>query len=53
MLNDPPKMVYCSTVTEDFLQDALICYRQKYGTHACIDNYTVYFEPTIGVFEVI
>ena len=40
-------------VTEEFLLEALDCYRQKYGTHTCIDNYTVYFEPTIGVFEVI
>lgn len=40
-------------VTEDFLLEALDCYRQKYGTHTCFDNYTVYFEPTIGVFEVI
>ncbi len=40
-------------VTEEFLQEALDCYRQKYGTHTCFDNYTVYFEPTIGVFEVI
>lgn len=40
-------------VTEDFLLEALACYRQKYGTHTCFDNYTVYFEPTIGVFEVI
>lgn len=40
-------------VTEEFLLEALDCYRQKYGTHTCFDNYTVYFEPCIGVFEVI
>jgi len=40
-------------VTEVFLQEALAYYRQKYGTHTCFDNYTIYFEPTIGVFEVI
>lgn len=40
-------------VTEEFLQDALSCYRQKYGLYAKVDNYVIYFEPTIGVFEVI
>lgn len=39
-------------VTEEFLQDALDTYRQKYGSFATVDNYVVYFEPTIGVLEV-
>ena len=39
-------------VTEDFLQEALSCYKQKYGVCARIDNYVIYFEPTIGVFEL-
>ena len=40
-------------VTEEFLKDALDCYRSKYGTYTRIDNYVVYFEPSIGVFEMI
>lgn len=39
-------------VTEDFLQEALICYRQKYGLYVKLDNYIIYFEPSIGVFEM-
>lgn len=38
-------------VTEEFLQDALSCYRQKYGVCARMDNYVIYFEPSIGIFE--
>ncbi len=40
-------------VTEDYLSEALECYRNKYGICAPIDNYIVYFEPTLGVFEKI
>lgn len=40
-------------VTEDYLLEALECYRNKYGICAPIDNYIVYFEPTLGVFEKI
>lgn len=40
-------------VTTDFLQEALSCYRNKYGVYTKIDNYVIYFEPTIGVFELI
>lgn len=39
-------------ITEDFLQEALTCYRQKYGVCAKHDKYVIYFEPTIGVFEL-
>lgn len=40
-------------VTEEFLADALNYYRAKYGTGVCIDNYIIYFEPYLGVFELI
>ena len=39
-------------VTEEFLDEALYYYRQKYGTCATIGNYVIYFEPSIGVFEL-
>lgn len=40
-------------VTEEFLQEALSCYRQKYGVCTRIDNYVIYFEPAISVLELI
>ena len=40
-------------VTEEFLADALNYYKAKYGKIACVDNYTIYFEPYLGVFEAI
>ena len=38
-------------VTEEFLIDALQYYKSKYGVCTEIDNYIIYFEPVIGVFE--
>ncbi len=38
-------------VTEEFLSDALQYYKRKYGICTQIDNYVIYFEPTLGVFE--
>ena len=35
-------------VTEDFLDEALTVYREKYGTSTIVDNYIIYFEP-LGV----
>ncbi len=40
-------------VTETYLLEALECYRQKYGPYRQCDNYVIYFEPNIGVFELI
>ncbi|AKL96664.1 hypothetical protein CACET_c32200 [Clostridium aceticum] len=37
-------------VTEEFLNDALLYYKDKYGLFYEIDNYIVYFEP-LGVIE--
>lgn len=39
-------------VTEEFLREALLCYRQKYGLYKKLDNYIIYFEPGIVVFEI-
>jgi len=38
-------------VAEDFLQDALDCYRSKYGAFAEMDNYVIMFEPSLSVIE--
>lgn len=38
-------------ITEDFLEEALKHYREKYGLFYKIDNYAVYFDP-LGVLEM-
>lgn len=38
-------------VTEDFLQDCIDCYKEKYGAYTTIDNYTIFFIPTLAVLE--
>lgn len=40
-------------VTEEFLQEALQCYRSKYGIYTRFDNYVIFFEPTLSVLELI
>ena len=40
-------------VTEEFLLEALQYYKGKYGKYATIDNYAIYFEPSLGVFELV
>lgn len=40
-------------VTEEFLQEALLYYKSKYGTNISIDNYIIYFEPNLGVVKII
>lgn len=40
-------------VTEEFLSDSIMYYKNKYGVFATVDNYTIVFEPTIAVIELI
>lgn len=40
-------------VTEEFLQECINCYRDKYGVCAEIDNYTVFFIPNLAVMEKV
>ena len=40
-------------VTEDFLLEALKCYKEKHGIMAKIDGYTIIFEPSLAVVESI
>ena len=40
-------------LTEEFLSEALQYYRSKYGVCTTINNYIIYFEPSLGVFELI
>lgn len=36
-------------VTEEFLEEAVQCYRDKHGVYKTVDNYTVYFIPQLAV----
>ena len=38
-------------VTEDYLEEALSCYRSKYGVYTVVDNYAIYFIPNISVMK--
>lgn len=40
-------------VTEEYLQDALECYTSKYGECISVDNYTIYFIPSLTVLKII
>lgn len=39
-------------VTEEFLLEALSCYKSKYGLNVSIDSYIVYFEPCLAVMKM-
>lgn len=39
--------------TEEFLQETLQYYKWKYGVYVSIDKYVIYFEPALGVFELV
>lgn len=40
-------------VTEQFLSDALKEYKSKYGEYVQVDNYIIYFVPTLAVFQIL
>lgn len=40
-------------VTEEYLEDCIDCYRDKYGEHKIVDNYTIYFIPNLMIFKKI
>ena len=39
-------------VTEEFLLEALQCYKNKYGSYTQLDNFLIYFEPSICILEL-
>ena len=45
------ELAECLGVTEEFLQEALDCYKEKYGPFVRIDKYTIVFEPALAVME--
>lgn len=40
-------------VTEEYLQECIDCYRDKYGIYTEVDNYVIYFIPNLAVMEKI
>lgn len=40
-------------VTEEYLQECVDCYREKYGVCTEVDNYTIYFIPHLAVMEKV
>ena len=38
-------------VTEEFLEECIQCYRDKYGEYKIVDNYTIYFIPHLAVLK--
>ena len=43
----------CLEVSEEFLNEALECYREKYGCYTELDGYVIMFEPHLAVMEKI
>ena len=41
----------CLHVSEEFLDEALTCYRNKYGTSVELDGYLIVFDPSLAVIE--
>lgn len=45
------ELAECLEVSEEFLQEALECYREKYGCYVELDGYVIMFEPHLAVME--
>lgn len=39
-------------VTEEYLKEALECYKKKYGVYTTLDNYIIYFEQRLGIMKI-
>lgn len=40
-------------VTEEFLEECIECYRNKYGICKRVDNYVVYFIPQLSMMKLV
>ena len=47
------ELAECLEVSEEFLNEALECYREKYGCYTELDGYVIMFEPHLAVMEKI
>lgn len=45
------ELAECLGVTEEFLQQAIDCYKEKYGCHVELDGYYITFDPVLAVME--
>jgi len=48
-----PEICEFLNITEEFLADALSYYREKYGVCTRYLNYIIYFEPSLGIMELL
>ena len=39
-------------ITEEYLKEALDCYQSKYGEYVKVDNYMIYFIPSLAVLGI-
>ena len=51
--NNVYEMAEYLDIAEQFLTDALERYKSKYGEHVQVDNYVIYFVPTLAVFQIL
>lgn len=40
-------------VTEEYLEECIRCYRDKYGVYTTVDNYVIYFIPYLTVIKML
>lgn len=40
-------------ISDEYLQECIDCYRDKYGIYTIVDNYIIYFIPYLAVAEII
>ena len=40
-------------VTPEFLREAIECYKSKYGIYTTLDNYIIFFEPSLSVAKIL
>ena len=48
---DQYELADCLHVSEEYLQEAIDCYREKYGCSVEVDGYLIVFEPCLAVYE--
>lgn len=51
--SNPHEIAEYLEVTEEFLHEAINCYREKYGVYTTVENYIIYFIPNLTVGERI
>lgn len=40
-------------ITDEYLEECISCYRDKYGVYTTVDNYIIYFIPNLVVVEMM